>query len=76
MPLPCLNLEDPPTFFMTAEFEKMGFFFSGILPLGSIGDALVLQYLNNVAFDYGKVVLFTDTAKEILDYILGCDPNA
>jgi len=71
-----LNLEDPPTFFMTAEFEKMGFFFSGILPLGSIGDALVLQYLNNVAFDYGKVVLFTDTAKEILDYILGCDPNA
>ena len=39
------------------------------------GNALVIQYLNNVAFDYEKVVLFTDTAKEILDYIKGCDPN-
>lgn len=70
------NLGDPSTFFMTAEFEKMGFFFSGILPMSLVGDALILQYLNNVEFDYDKVVILTDLAKEILQYIKAHDPNA
>ena len=70
-----LNLQDPITYFMTAEFEKMGFFFSGILPLALIGDALILQYLNNVRIDYDKIVLYTDEARKIRDYVREMDPN-
>ncbi|MBF0360606.1 MAG: ATP-binding protein [Oligoflexia bacterium] len=70
-----LKLEDPTTAIITSEFEKMGFFFSGILPASSIGDALILQYLNNINFDYSKVQLLTDIAKETLNYIKKCDPN-
>ncbi len=71
-----LGLEQPETFAMTAEIEKLGFFFAGILPCTDIGDALILQYLNNVPLDYGKLMLHTDLAKEILAYIQKHDPNA
>ncbi len=71
-----LSLEDPLTFFMTTEFERMDFFFSGIMPMTSVGDALILQYLNNVAFDYNKVIAYSDTGKEILQYIKQNDPYA
>ncbi|MBP6977830.1 MAG: ATP-binding protein [Bacteroidales bacterium] len=70
-----LKLTDPLTYHLTAEFEKMGFFFAGILPDSMIGDALVLQYLNNVEFDYGKLVIYQDSTKEILAYIQAHDPN-
>ena len=70
-----LNLKDPITFFMTAEFEKMGFFFAGILPLTLVGDALILQYLNNVRIDYDKIVLYTDEARQIRKYVREMDPN-
>lgn len=71
----CLSLEDPLTYFLTPEFEKMGFFFSGILPQTAVGDALTLQYLNNVALDYGKLQIYTDHGREMIDYIQSCDPN-
>jgi len=71
-----LSLEDPATFTMTAEFEKLGFFFAGLLPRGDMGDTLILQYLNNVPMDYGKLRLHTDMAREILAYIKDHDPNA
>ncbi|HOW98265.1 MAG TPA: ATP-binding protein [Kiritimatiellia bacterium] len=71
-----LNLEDPATALLAAEFEKLGFFFAGILPCSRIGDALVLQYLNNVALDYGKIVAYSDVARELLAYIRELDPNA
>ena len=70
-----LNLKDPVTFFMAAEFEKMGFFFAGILPLSLVGEALVLQYLNNVHIDYDKIALYTDEARQIRDYVREMDPN-
>jgi anti-sigma regulatory factor (Ser/Thr protein kinase) len=70
-----LNLADPLTWHLTGEFEKMGFFFAGVLPQSQIGDALVLQYLNNVAFDYNKLVLYSDFTKEIMEYIRRNDPN-
>ena len=70
-----LRLEDPNTYFLGPEFEKMGFFFAGIMPGEMAGDALILQYLNNVPFDYGKVQVYTPVAREILDYIRACDPN-
>lgn len=70
-----LNLEDPATSHLTAQFEKMGFFFAGILPKGRIGETLCLQYLNNVDFDYGVVAAYTDVAKDLLAYIRTHDPN-
>ena len=70
-----LKLTDPLTCRLTEEFEKMGFFFAGILPETMIGDAFMLQYLNNVEFDYDKLVIYQDSTKEILAYIRAHDPN-
>ncbi len=70
-----LKLTDPLTYSLTAEFEKMGFFFAGILPESRIGDTLVLQYLNNVDLDYDKIMLVSDLSKELMAYIRDCDPN-
>jgi serine/threonine-protein kinase RsbW len=71
----CLSLEDPKTYFLASEFERMGFFFAGILPGSKVGDALLLQYLNNVELDYDKILAYTDMAKEILAYVKKSDPN-
>jgi anti-sigma regulatory factor (Ser/Thr protein kinase) len=71
-----LNLEEPLTAVVTSEFEKLGFFFAGILPRARVGDTLILQYLNNVDLDYGKIVAYSASAKEILAYIRERDPNA
>lgn len=70
-----LKLTDPLTFQLTKEIEKMGFFFAGILPESRIGDALILQYLNNVDLDYTRIQLLSDIAKELLVYIREKDPN-
>ena len=53
----------------------MGFFFAGILPESRIGDALILQYLNNVRLEYDKIQLLSDISKELLNYIKERDPN-
>jgi anti-sigma regulatory factor (Ser/Thr protein kinase)/N-acetylglutamate synthase-like GNAT family acetyltransferase len=70
-----LNMSDSGTFYLTEEFEKLGFFFSGILPRASDGEALVLQYLNNVPMDYERIKLHSRMGREILDYIKQKDPN-
>jgi serine/threonine-protein kinase RsbW len=70
-----LKLTDPLTYWLTEEIEKMGFFFAGILPETRIGDALMLQYLNNVCLDYDKIQLLSDISRELLIYIKDHDPN-
>ncbi|MBP7652309.1 ATP-binding protein [Candidatus Dependentiae bacterium] len=70
-----LSLDNPITYFVEPELEKLGFFFSGIMPYAVAGDSIILQYLNNVSFDYDKVVAYSDVAKEILNYIKSTDPN-
>ena len=70
-----LNMCDPGTFYLTEEFERLGFFFSGILPGVSGGEALILQYLNNVPIDYGQIKIHSKIGREILDYISQKDPN-
>lgn len=70
-----LRLDDPLICSLTPEIEKLGFFYAGILPESRTGDVLILQYLNNVDFDYDKVHLLTDVAKELLLYIKKHDPN-
>ncbi len=71
-----LNLCDPTPYIVTEEVERLGFFFAGILPGGfSEGDALILQYLNNVPIDYGEIKLESGAAQEILSYVKEHDPN-
>ena len=64
-----LDLRDPLTFSMAGEFEKLGFFFCGILPGAHFEDALVLQYLNNLQIHYDKIELYADVSKELLNHI-------
>ena len=72
----CLNLSDPLTCSYTEQFEKLGFFFAGILPGGlSNGDALILQYLNNVPLDYDAIQVKSASAKNLLAYVREHDPN-
>jgi serine/threonine-protein kinase RsbW len=71
-----LNLSDPSTCTYTEQFEKLGFFFAGILPGGlSDGDALILQYLNNVPLDYDAIQVKSTIAKKLLTYVRKHDPN-
>lgn len=70
-----LDLHDPLTFHLVPELEALGFFFGGILPGISVGEALVLQYLNNVAIDYDSIKLHTEASREILSYVKLQDPN-
>jgi len=69
-----LNLDDPMTANLTKEFESLGFFFAGIIPGANGGDKLEFQYLNNVLIDYDRIQLYSDFAKELLDYIKKRDP--
>lgn len=71
-----VDLSDPLTALMTERFEELGFFFAGILPAAAKrGDALILQYLNNVALNYDMIRLDSALSKEMLAYIKGYDPN-
>ena len=71
-----LNLSDPSTCIYAEQFEKLGFFFAGILPGGlPNGDALILQYLNNVPLDYDAIQVKSATAKKLLAYVREHDPN-
>ncbi len=71
-----LNLFDPLTAVMTEEFEKMGFFFAGVMPGGLAGgDALILQYLNNVPIDYSQIKITSDIAHRMITHIQRRDPN-
>ena len=64
-----LPLGDPSTAFRTAEFEKLGFFFAGVMPACSGNDELILQYLNNYAIDYDTLAIESEMGKELLEYI-------
>ena len=71
-----LNLSDPLICIYAAQFEKLGFFFAGIVPGGfADGDALILQYLNNVPIDYNAIQVKSAIAGKLLAYIKERDPN-
>ncbi len=59
------SLEDPLTYYMTREFEQLGFFFVGIKPSSSLGDSLILQYFNNVAINYDRIKLTSSLGREL-----------
>ncbi|MGB6067392.1 MAG: GNAT family N-acetyltransferase [Desulfomonilaceae bacterium] len=68
-----LDLRDPLTLHLVPEFENLGFFFGGILPGTSVGEALLLQCLNNVEIDYDKIKLHSETSRELLSYVKSQD---
>ncbi len=70
-----LKLDNPITALLTEEFEKMGFFFSGIMPGSTGNDELILQYLNNYVIDYSQLKIASDKGNEMLAYIRQRDPN-
>ncbi len=64
-----LNLCNPLTARMTADFEKMGFFFAGINPGSSGKDLLVLQFLNNLVVNYSHLQFASEMGRQIAEYI-------
>ena len=71
-----LNLSDPLTCLYATQIEKLGFFFAGILPSGfADGDALILQYLNNVPIDYNAIRVESAIAAKLVAYNKERDPN-
>lgn len=71
-----LSLADPMTPVFVPQLEKLGFLFTGILPETSQGDSLVMQYFNGVHIDYTQLVLVSDVAKQLLEYIKQHDPHS
>jgi serine/threonine-protein kinase RsbW len=71
-----LNLSDPLTAGLIAQIEELGFFFAGILPQGfKNGDALILQYLDNVPIAYDDIQIKSTMARDLLSYVRKQDPN-
>ncbi len=67
-----LPLDNPLTQRYCAEMEKMGFFFTGIIPEFSLagGDVLRLMFVNNVDILSDSPHIYTDFARELYDYML------
>lgn len=65
-----LPLSHPATPKFCASLEMLGFFFAGIIPEMFDGDALRLQYLNNVDIDLEEAQLASDFGKELLAYVI------
>lgn len=64
-----LELSDPLTYHLGQKIEDLGFITTGIMPGTDIGDAMVLQYLNNVELDFDSIDLYSEEANRTMDYI-------
>ena len=68
-----LDLEDSSLEAILLECERIGFFFAGVVPFGiNTHHAIVLQYLNNLEFDFNAIKISDSNAKNLKDYILIC----
>lgn len=70
-----LPLQDQNTALLTAQFEALGFFFSGVMPGDQGNDELILQYLNNYFIDYDQLRTASDFGNRLLAYVCKLDPN-
>lgn len=71
-----LSLDTPYTAKIVPELEKLGFLFTGILPETKYGNAMIMQYFNGAHVDYDKIVLVSDVAQDLLNYIRKNDMKA
>ncbi|MBN2139474.1 MAG: GNAT family N-acetyltransferase [Desulfovibrionaceae bacterium] len=71
-----LDLEDPGSRALAEAMAEMGFIFAGVLPDRINGrDALILQYINNLAVDYEQIRLERAETKALLDYVRSQDQS-
>ncbi len=70
-----LKMNDPHILDFLPEFEKMDFFFAGIMPASSGKEELILQYLNNYRINYENIKVASDMGTELKEYLHNLDPN-
>ncbi len=70
-----LGLADPCTPCSVTELERLGFFFTGVLPETAMGDAIVLQYFNGIDVEYDELVIERPETARLLEYVKGQDPT-
>lgn len=70
-----LNLADPLTPWAVKEAERLGFFFTGILPETRGGDSFVLQYFNGIGVEYDQLVIDRPGTVKLVEYVKGLDPT-
>jgi serine/threonine-protein kinase RsbW len=69
-----IDLCDEYAVSLVPELEELGFFFAGAFP-NDEKQFLILQYLNNVPINYDKIVIVSEFANKLMDYIKQYDPN-
>ncbi|MDP3972307.1 MAG: GNAT family N-acetyltransferase [Candidatus Nanopelagicales bacterium] len=65
-----LPMADPLTSYYGVGLQELGFFYCGVFPEIDNGDALVLQYLNNVEVDPRKFLLVSEFGHQLRDFVL------
>ncbi|MBU1004066.1 MAG: GNAT family N-acetyltransferase [Proteobacteria bacterium] len=68
-----LPLSDPCTATLCERFEALGFFFAGVGTGPDRGENLILQYLNGIEPGFDSVYVHSDIAKELVEYVRGCE---
>ncbi|MCF7974092.1 MAG: GNAT family N-acetyltransferase [Phycisphaerae bacterium] len=71
-----LSLEKPMTADIVPELERMGFIFTGVLPETHQGNSMIMQYFNGVYIDYDEIIIVSEVAQALLDYVRKNDPHA
>ncbi len=70
-----LTMTDPYMLDFSPGFEKMDFFFAGIMPASSGKEEFILQYLNNYRIEYEKIKVASDMGNALKEYLYNLDPN-
>jgi serine/threonine-protein kinase RsbW len=70
-----INLEDFDAVNLVEKFEEIGYIFGGIFPYHHHEHTLILQYFNNIKFNYSLISSYTPLATEIKEYICKLDSN-
>jgi len=70
-----IDMQDSQTAILTELIEPHGYFFGGIFPHYHHEHTLVLQYVNNLCFNYEKIMSYSSLATELKKYIAMRDPN-
>jgi len=68
-----ITITDEAASWLITAAEKMGYFFSGMFPRIQQGnDRCMMMYLNNIKLDYEQILLFSNKARKILEYVTRC----
>jgi anti-sigma regulatory factor (Ser/Thr protein kinase) len=68
-----IDLSDPGVPWIAPRLEERRFFFTGLMPGMTWGDALVMQHMEGVQVDYDGITTVEDSTRELLDYVRKLD---